>query len=137
MVGLSGALETLCGQGFEARDYTRANTCFYPPGQRIAKYAALYISFIPGLFSYASLYFFSVIQMVVHVVITYSLVHWTAHCVRINLKLALPSALMSSIFCNLLILADRNKYWLSIEPKYSYEDGERERNYARGLQMYS
>lgn len=120
-IGLSGALETLCGQGFGAKlykllgIYLQSSTIisfffsilisilwfFTEPimillhqDPQVSKSAALYTKYlIPGLFAFGFLHnmlrFFqtqsvvmplvvlSLLPMIFHVGITYSLVHWT------------------------------------------------------------
>ncbi|XP_023768324.1 protein DETOXIFICATION 18 [Lactuca sativa] len=122
MVGLSGALETLCGQGFGAKIYRMLgiylqSSClisiffsilisilwfFTEPilillqqDPQISKIAALYIKYlVPGLFAYGvlnnilrflqtqsvvtPLVICSLIPLILHIAITYALVHWTS-----------------------------------------------------------
>ncbi|KAM3287083.1 protein DETOXIFICATION 18 [Capsicum chacoense] len=121
MVGLSGALETLCGQGYGAKMYrmlgihlqTSCITSFFfsvvvsviwwysdmilillHQDPDIAKEAGVFLRFlIPGLFAYSFLQnvlrflqaqsivmplaFCSVVSLVIHTGLAYTLVHWT------------------------------------------------------------
>ncbi|KAH7512570.1 hypothetical protein FEM48_Zijuj12G0104600 [Ziziphus jujuba var. spinosa] len=108
MIGLSGALETLCGQDL-VQSYTE-----YP---QISKTAALYAELlIPGLFAFGFLHnilrffqtqsvvmplvVFSVIPLLFDVGLTYSLVHWTS----LGFKGA-PLAASVSLWLSILVLA--------------------------------
>ncbi|KAM2987393.1 hypothetical protein FF2_007565 [Malus domestica] len=144
MIGLSGALETLCGQGFGAKlyrmlgiylqassiisflssivvsvvwFYTEPILILIHQDPQISKYASLYMKFlIPGLFAYGFLHnilrflqtqsvvmplvYFSVIPVVLHVGIAYSLVHWTGLG-----YVGAPLAASISIWISMLMLA--------------------------------
>ncbi|KAK7244270.1 hypothetical protein RIF29_39089 [Crotalaria pallida] len=122
MVGLSGALETLCGQAFGAKEYHMLGiylqasciislifsivisiTWFYTEhilvllhqSHDIARTAALYIKFlVPGILAYGflqnilrfiqtqsivtPLVFLSAVPLLAHIIVAYSLVHWTS-----------------------------------------------------------
>ncbi|KAM5586076.1 protein DETOXIFICATION 18 [Rosa sericea] len=144
VVGLSGALETLCGQGFGAKSYrmlgiylqasciisflfcsiisviwlyTEPILIFLHQDPQIAKSAALFLKFlIPGLFAYGllqnilrflqtqSIYVmpmvFSMISIVIHIAISYGLVHWTS----LGFKGA-PLAASVTLWISVLMLA--------------------------------
>ncbi|KAG6504868.1 hypothetical protein ZIOFF_037216 [Zingiber officinale] len=91
MVGLSGALETLCGQAYGARLYKIAHIWFHQEPQ-VATMAALYLQcLIPGLYAYAllqctlrflqtqtvviPLVVCSVVPLLIHVGLAYVTVH--------------------------------------------------------------
>lgn len=143
-MGLSGALETLCGQGFGAKLYrllgiylqassiisfffsiivsilwffTEPIMILLHQDTQVSKTAALYTKhLIPGLFAFGFLHnmlrFFqtqsvvmplvvlSVLPMVLHIGITYSLVHWTG----LGFKGA-PLAASISLWISILVLA--------------------------------
>ncbi|XP_022984411.1 protein DETOXIFICATION 18-like isoform X1 [Cucurbita maxima] len=144
MTGLSGALETLCGQAFGRKLYGKMG--LYLQGScilsffcsiivsvlwiyterilvllhqepEISRISATYMKFlIPGLFAYGllqnilrflqtqsvvmPLIFFSAVPMLVHLAITYGLVHWT----RLGFNGA-PLATSISLWMSCLILA--------------------------------
>ncbi|ONI13163.1 hypothetical protein PRUPE_4G206700 [Prunus persica] len=118
MVGLSGALETLCGQGLEQIwFYTEPILILLHQDPQISKSAALYMKFlIPRLFAYGFMHnilrflqtqsvvmplvFFSLIPVVIHICVAYALVHWTA----LGFKGA-PLACSISIWIAMLMLA--------------------------------
>ncbi|XP_004297925.1 PREDICTED: MATE efflux family protein ALF5-like [Fragaria vesca subsp. vesca] len=144
VVGLSGALETLCGQGFGSKSYrtlgiylqasciislpfcsiisvvwlyTEPILILLHQDPEIAKSAALFLKYlIPGLFAYGllqnilrflqtqSVYVmpmvFSMISIVLHIAITYGLVHWTS----LGFKGA-PLAASVSLWISVLMLA--------------------------------
>ncbi|KAK9938060.1 hypothetical protein M0R45_014820 [Rubus argutus] len=144
VVGLSGALETLCGQGFGAKSYrmlgiylqasciisflfcsiisiiwlyTEPILILLHQDPQISKSAALFLKFlIPGLFAYGllqnilrflqtqSVYFMpmviSMISIIIHIGITFGLVHWTA----LGFKGA-PLAASVSLWISVLMLA--------------------------------
>ncbi|XP_015868122.3 protein DETOXIFICATION 19 [Ziziphus jujuba] len=144
MVGLSGALETLCGQGFGAKlyrmlgiylqassiisfifsviisifwFYTEPILVLLQQDPQISKTAALYTRFlIPGIFAFGfmqnilrflqtqsvvlPLVFLSMLPMLFHIGIAYSLVNWTA----LGFKGA-PLAASISLWISLLALA--------------------------------
>ncbi|GLU23343.1 hypothetical protein SLE2022_393600 [Rubroshorea leprosula] len=113
MVGLSGALETLCGQGFGAK----ANLILLKQDAQISETAALYMKFLmPGVFAYGfleniqrflqtqsivmPLVLLSVLPMVIHFGIVYVLVNWTS----LGYKGA-PLAASISLWISCLVLA--------------------------------
>lgn len=144
MVGLSGALETLCGQGFGAKLYRMLGIylqascwisiffsiiisiiwCFTEPilillqqDPQISKMAARYIIYlIPGLFAYGLLHnilrflqtqsivsplvLCSLVPSVLHIGITYVLVHWTSLAF-----IGAPLAVSISLWVSVLMLA--------------------------------
>ncbi|EYU26372.1 hypothetical protein ABFS82_08G186900 [Erythranthe guttata] len=143
MVGLSGALETLCGQGFGAKMYGKLGvylqaSCIITviftiavsilwwfsdyvltllhQDPQIAELAGLYLKYlIPGLFAYGflqnilrflqtqcvvlPLVVCSLVPLVLHVGIAYSLVHWTPLGYR-----GAPLAASISLWISVLIL---------------------------------
>ncbi|KAF8364900.1 hypothetical protein HHK36_033110 [Tetracentron sinense] len=144
MTGLSGALETLCGQGYGAKlyrmlgiylqssiitsfifsvfisilwFYTEPVLILLHQDPHVSKLAALYMKYlIPGLFAYGFLQCIlrflqtqtvviplvvcSVVPLVIHVGITYVLVHWTS----LSFKGA-PLAASVSLWMSFLLLA--------------------------------
>ncbi|KAJ6724495.1 PROTEIN DETOXIFICATION [Salix viminalis] len=93
MTGVSGALETLCGQGFGAKLYRTLGIHLQDP--EISKAAALYLKYlIPGVFAFGflqnilrflqtqsivmPLILLSGIPMCIHIGVAYALVHKTA-----------------------------------------------------------
>ncbi|KAM2058460.1 hypothetical protein ACFX16_031034 [Malus domestica] len=94
MVGLSGALETLCGQGFGAKLYRMLG---------IYLQASSIISFLASIITQSvviPLVYFSVIPVVLHVGIAYGLVHWTGLG-----YVGAPVAASISIWISMLTLA--------------------------------
>ncbi|KAK4768606.1 hypothetical protein SAY87_003747 [Trapa incisa] len=94
-VGLSGALETLCGQGFDAKLYRTLVLILLHQDPDISRYAAPYTkALIPGIFAYGFFKnilcflqtqtillpptIFSAIPFAIHFGVAYYLVHKTA-----------------------------------------------------------
>ncbi|KAM1874021.1 hypothetical protein ACFX13_007792 [Malus domestica] len=93
MVGLSGALETLCGQGFGAKLYRMLG--IYLQASSIISFPFLQTQSVV-----MPLVYFSVIPVVLHVGIAYSLVHWTGLG-----YVGAPLAASISIWISMLMLA--------------------------------
>ncbi|CAA2966614.1 MATE efflux family LAL5-like [Olea europaea subsp. europaea] len=94
IVGLSGALETLCGQGYGAKQYRMLGIYLQASDPRISKAAVLYLKYlILGLLAYGLLQNIlrslqtqsivvllvvcSLLPLALHIDIAYALVHWT------------------------------------------------------------
>nr|XP_011461818.1 PREDICTED: MATE efflux family protein ALF5-like isoform X2 [Fragaria vesca subsp. vesca] len=97
MVGLSGALETHCGQGFGAKSYRLLG--IYLQASCIISLQNI-LRFLQTQSASVMPIIFSVISIVSHIGITYGLVHWTALGFR-----GAPLAASISLWISVLMLA--------------------------------